>query len=76
MAIRDWLARPETEPGEDYGFFGPDSVTWKVWSYPTSLSIGFQRAVVIEELDPALVAAGTVVQSLERDRDGTLGGPA
>lgn len=44
-------------PHEDYGFFGPDSVTWKVWSYPTSLTVGFQRAVVIEELDPALVAA-------------------
>lgn len=42
---------------EDYGFFGPDSVTWKVWSYPTSLTVGFQRAVVIEELDPALVAS-------------------
>lgn len=57
MPLRDWLSLPATEPGEDYGFFGPDSVTWKVWSYPTSLSIGFQRAVVIEELDPALVAA-------------------
>ncbi|MDT0200663.1 oxygenase MpaB family protein [Nocardioides sp. AE5] len=45
------------EPHEDHGFFGPDSVTWKVWSYPTSLTVGFQRAVVIEELDPALVAA-------------------
>jgi uncharacterized protein (DUF2236 family) len=45
------------QPAEDYGFFGPDSVTWKVWSYPTSLTIGFQRAVVVEELDPALVAA-------------------
>jgi len=42
---------------QDYGFFGPDSVTWKVWSYPTSLTVGFQRAVVIEELDPFLVAA-------------------
>jgi len=42
---------------QDYGFFGPDSVTWKVWGYPTSLVIGFQRAVVIEELDPNLVAA-------------------
>src|SRR5215470_4165667 len=57
MTIRDWLTLPDTEPGEDYGFFGPDSVTWKVWSYPTSLTIGFQRSVVIEELDPALVAA-------------------
>src|SRR5688572_19476389 len=49
--------RPDVERHEDYGFFGPDSVTWKVWSYPTSLTIGFQRAVVVEELDPALVAA-------------------
>jgi len=56
MAIT--LSRGRTiEPHEDYGFFGPDSVTWKVWSYPTSLTVGFQRAVVIEELDPALVAA-------------------
>ena len=41
----------------DYGFFGPESVTWKVWSYPTSLALGFLRAVVIEELDPHLVAS-------------------
>lgn len=45
------------DPHEDYGFFGPESVTWKVWSYPTSLTVGFQRAVVVEELDPALVAS-------------------
>lgn len=55
--IDDWLSLPDAEPAEDYGFFGPGSVTWKVWSYPTSLSLGFQRAVVIEELDPALVAS-------------------
>jgi uncharacterized protein (DUF2236 family) len=51
------MTRGVVEPHEDYGFFGPDSVTWKVWSYPTSLTVGFQRAVVIEELDPDLVAA-------------------
>lgn len=45
------------KPHEDYGFFGPDSVTWKVWRYPTSLTIGFQRAVTVEELDPNLIAA-------------------
>ncbi|CAJ1506395.1 oxygenase MpaB family protein [[Mycobacterium] burgundiense] len=59
--FRAWFseltAAPEPTPAEDYGFFGPDSVTWRVWSYPTSLTIGFQRAVVVEELDPALVAA-------------------
>ena len=32
-------------------------MTWKVWGYPTSATIGFQRAVVVEELDPALIAA-------------------
>jgi len=51
------MTRGSVEPHEDYGFFGPDSVTWKVWSYPTGLTVGFQRAVVIEELDPDLVAA-------------------
>jgi uncharacterized protein (DUF2236 family) len=47
----------DVQSAEDYGFFGPDSVTWKVWSYPSSLTVGFIRAVVVEELDPALVAA-------------------
>ncbi|GED96411.1 oxygenase MpaB family protein [Gordonia crocea] len=55
--LRDWLTIQPIVPAEDYGFFGPGSVTWKVWSYPTSLTIGFQRAVVIEELDPNLIAA-------------------
>jgi uncharacterized protein (DUF2236 family) len=54
MAIR---SRRQVEPHEDYGFFGPGSVTWKVWSYPTSLTVGFQRSVVVEELDPHLIAA-------------------
>lgn len=49
------------EPHADYGFFGPDSVTWKVWSYPTSYILGFVRSVTIEHLDPNLAAA--VVQS-------------
>ena len=55
---------------EDYGFFGPDSVTWKVWSYPTSLTVGFQRSVVVEELDPALVAAVDATKAI-RDRPRT-----
>jgi uncharacterized protein (DUF2236 family) len=58
------------EPHEDYGFFGPDSVTWKVWSYPTSLTVGFQRSVVVEELDPALVAAVDATKAI-RDRPRT-----
>lgn len=49
--------RSAVRPHRDYGFFGPGSVTWKVWSYPTSMVLGFLRAVVIEELDPFLVAS-------------------
>lgn len=58
------LRKPAITPNEDYGFFGPESVTWKVWSYPTSLTVGFQRAVVIEELDPALIAAVDKTQGI------------
>lgn len=54
-----FATRKDVRPAEDYGFFGPGSVTWRVWSYPTSLTVGFQRAVVVEELDPSLVAAVT-----------------
>jgi uncharacterized protein (DUF2236 family) len=59
MSPKDFklIKRNDVEPLEDYGFFGPGSVTWKVWSYPTSFAIGFSRAVTIEELDPALIAA-------------------
>jgi uncharacterized protein (DUF2236 family) len=61
--------RHPIEPHEDHGFFGPDSVTWKVWGYPTSATIGFQRAVVVEELDPALVASVDATQAIiERPR--------
>lgn len=47
----------DVTPLEDWGFFGPGSMTWKVWSYPTGLTVGFQRSVVVEELDPNLVAS-------------------
>ncbi|MDX3848410.1 oxygenase MpaB family protein [Streptomyces europaeiscabiei] len=58
--------RSEVEPHEDYGFFGPGSVVWKVWSYPTAPTVGFQRAVVVEELDPPLVAAVHATQGIYR----------
>ncbi|RJO75106.1 DUF2236 domain-containing protein [Nocardia panacis] len=44
-------------PAADEGFFGPGSATWKVWSYPTSMAVGFVRAVTIEQLNPHLNAA-------------------
>lgn len=49
------------EPMADYGFLGPDSVSWKVWGHPTAYILGFVRAVTIEHFDPNLAAA--VIQS-------------
>ncbi|MBL1079885.1 DUF2236 domain-containing protein [Nocardia sp. 2] len=47
---------PTTLRRDDYGFFGPGSPSWKVWTSPTAV-IGFQRAVVLEHFDPFLTAA-------------------
>ncbi|MET9683581.1 oxygenase MpaB family protein [Streptomyces coeruleorubidus] len=58
------IRRSEVEPHEDYGFFGPGSVAWKVWGYPTAPIVGFQRAIVVEPLDPPLVAALDATQDL------------
>lgn len=57
-------------PREDHGFFGPGSVTWRVWGYPTALTIGFQRAVVVEELDPFLLAAVAQLNGVRYDPRG------
>jgi uncharacterized protein (DUF2236 family) len=51
------ITAKNTAPLQDHGFFGPDSITWRVWSYPTSFALGFIRSVTIEELDPHLIAA-------------------
>ncbi|AEF42837.1 oxygenase MpaB family protein [Hoyosella subflava] len=55
----------------DYGFFGPDSPTWKVWSHPTAL-IGFQRSVTLEHFDPFLTAAVADMEGIYRDPHGRL----
>lgn len=44
-------------PHLDYGLFGPNSITWKVFSYPTSFSVGFLRTVVSEMYEPFLLAS-------------------
>lgn len=60
----------------DEGLFGPDSVAWKVWTYPPSALQGFARAVTIEHLDPDLVAAvddsGQVIQRTPVRYDRTM----
>lgn len=51
------VTKKQIAPAADYGFFGPDSMTWKVWANATSFALGFMRAVSIEQLDPNLNAA-------------------
>lgn len=55
---------PAVAPHEDYGFFGPDSVTWKVFTAPTSLTVGFQRTVVVEMFEPFLLASVVDTQAV------------
>lgn len=54
-------------PRADHGIFGPDSVTWKVYRFPTSATVGFQRTALVEMLDPFVVASVDDSGSL-RDR--------
>jgi uncharacterized protein (DUF2236 family) len=56
---------------DDYGFFGPDSPSWRVWAAPTAL-IGFQRAVVLEHFDPYLAAAVADSAGIYNDPTGRL----
>jgi uncharacterized protein (DUF2236 family) len=56
---------------DDYGFFGPGSPSWQVWTSPTAL-IGFQRAVVLEHFNPYLAAAVADSAGIYRDPSGRL----
>jgi uncharacterized protein (DUF2236 family) len=56
---------------DDYGFFGPGSPSWKVWTAPTAL-IGFQRSVVLEHFDPFLAAAVADSAGIYQDPRGRL----
>jgi uncharacterized protein (DUF2236 family) len=49
-------AEKRKRPREDYGFFGPDSVCWKVWGHPTSALIGGHRFIVIQMFEVVSVA--------------------
>lgn len=39
-------------PREDEGYFGPESVTWKVMAHPAALNVGGGMAVLLQVLDP------------------------
>lgn len=54
--VIDRIRRRDYQPLLDYGVFGPNSVAWRVWTYPTTPTVAISRSVVIEELDPFLTA--------------------
>ncbi|KAA0021647.1 oxygenase MpaB family protein [Antrihabitans cavernicola] len=72
IAKGGWLFDPHRRRN-DFGFFGPDSPTWKVWTNPTAL-IGFQRSVVLEHFDPFLTAAVADERGIYTDPRGRLDG--
>lgn len=59
------MNRAVAAPLRDYGAFGPDSVVWKVASYPTSTTIAFQRTVAVEVMEPFVAAAVTDTGSVQ-----------
>ncbi|MEV0251650.1 oxygenase MpaB family protein [Nocardia sp. NPDC050712] len=66
----------DVAPHQDYGFFGPDSVCWTVFGYPTAVSVAFQRTVVTEMFEPFLMASvadtGAVMKRPDVRYDRTL----
>jgi len=65
------MQQPQPRAFEDYGFFGPGSPSWKVWTAGTAV-VGFQRAVVLEHFDPFLTAAVADQRGIYRDPHGRL----
>ncbi len=65
-----------TNTPADFGFLGPDSVTWRLFSHPSSFTIGFLRTVVVEMFDPFLLASvsdtGAVEERTSSRYDRTL----
>ncbi|MEO6606756.1 MAG: oxygenase MpaB family protein [Aeromicrobium sp.] len=54
------MSRPavsQISPRQDYGFFGPDSICWKVFNYPTAMPMAVLRAGAVEMFEPCLIAA-------------------
>ncbi|MCC1496965.1 oxygenase MpaB family protein [Alcanivorax sp. 1008] len=54
---RSQQTRARIRPHKDYGLFGPDSITWRVFRFAGSVTLGFQRTVVVEMFEPFLLAS-------------------
>lgn len=60
-----------SRPREDWGFFGPRSPTWRIWSSPTAL-LAFRRSIVVESFDPFLAIAVHEQNGVRNDPHGRL----
>ncbi|MFI7670164.1 oxygenase MpaB family protein [Nocardia sp. NPDC049526] len=71
MATVEALSAPAPIPirTEDYGFFGPDSPSWRVWTSPTTI-LAFQRWSVVHHFDPFVTAGLADAGEIFRDPRG------
>ncbi len=65
------MGRTNLGAREDWGFFGPTSPTWRVWSSATAL-LAFRRSIAIESFDPFLAIAVHEQDGVRRDPHGRL----
>ncbi len=63
--------RTSPRPREDWGFFGPRSPTFRIWSSPTAL-LAFRRSIVVESFDPFLAIAVHEQNGVRNDPHGRL----
>lgn len=64
--MRRHPAPADITPHDDYGFFGPDSITWRVFTYPTATTVAFVRTVLVEVLEPFVLASVDDTRSVMR----------
>lgn len=48
---------PAPAPHADFGVLGPDSVAWRVYGFPSAVTIAFQRTALTEMFHPHVVAS-------------------
>jgi uncharacterized protein (DUF2236 family) len=58
--------RPTDQPRQDYGYFGPDSISWRLYSDPSS-KLGGIAALLLQALNPSMMRLFTAVSAAGQD---------
>jgi len=59
-------ARPADQPRQDFGYFGPDSISWRLYSDPSS-KLGGIAALLLQALNPSMMRLFTAVSAAGQD---------